>query len=311
MQIRPFNPTDAGLVDAILRSLWGHDPEMLDQYSFMHRDWPKSGDLIRRTLVAVETSEIAGAGTLFENTIHPRWLLVAVNVAPRWQRRGIGSALYDALQRYGDGRPWHVKATLRDAAGMRFLARRGFHPVISTLSGTLDPRRESVRAWMNSLPVEVAGYRVVPFGDPACLATLDDVADILFAVYRQFHAWNPPVDLSRERKGALFCGDDVVPGSIFCVFAGEHLVGAANLFAEPALDHPHMARLSNLGVIDVEQQHADALTAALIRRSLEFAVDHGLAVRFETDDTYRPHRQIFEQTPADDVDRDFVIMANV
>lgn len=55
---------------------------------------------------------------------------------------------------------------------------------------------------------------------------------------------------------------------------------------------------------------AHEITAALIRRSLEFAADRGLRVCFEADDTYVPHRTLFERAPAIEVDRDFAIMAN-
>lgn len=191
--IRPFAAADAEPIDELLRTLWGHDPTMLAQYRW-HRDWPTGAGRLRRTLVAAVDGGLVGAGTLFESAIHPRRPFVIVNVAVEWQRRGIGAALFNALEGLGDGRPWLAKTTRRDLAGRAFLAKRGFRPIVGTLTGLLDPRDDAVRAWLAGLPAAAPPFRLLRFDDPGCATSLAEVALVLAAVYRQFHGWNPPVE---------------------------------------------------------------------------------------------------------------------
>lgn len=276
----------------------------------MHRAWPAGQGSLRRTLIAAGDGAVVGVGTLFENTFHPRRLMVVVNVAGGWRRRGIGSALFDALAQLGDGRPWLAKITRRDRAGMAFLAGRGFRPAINTLTGVLDPRREPVRVWLATLPAVVPGYRVIPFDDPACPASLAEVALVHAAVYRQFHQWNPPVEEDAAMALAHHCGPDVVAGSHLCAYAGDGLVGAANLIADPFHLGPDRAYLVNAGVVGADRPGARDITAALVRRSLEFAAARDLRVTFEVDDTYVHHQALFELAPVTEIDRDFTIVAN-
>jgi GNAT superfamily N-acetyltransferase len=306
LEVRAFKSSDAGPVDALLWTLWGHDTPMLAIYRFMHREWP-AGRWLRRTLVAAIGDEVVGAGTLFENSLSPGRLHVTINVAVDHQRQGAGSALFDRLTKFGDGRPWLAQvAPRRDPPGWAFLTARGFRVAISTLTGTIDPHSEPVRAWMASLPAEIPGYAIVP-ADSALSA--EKVALVHAAIARRYHAWNPMVEISAEQALAIFGGDRVIPGSQLCVYAGDELVGVAHLTAHPFKPDAGEVYLVNFGLID-DRPSANDLTAALLRRCLEFAAEHGLRVGFEVDDPYEPHRSLLEAAPATDVSHDFVIMVN-
>ncbi|MCG8350864.1 MAG: hypothetical protein MI924_24085 [Chloroflexales bacterium] len=309
LTIRPFGDDDAAAVDRMLRDRWGHDPTMLAVYR-IHRAWPSHMPFIRQTLLATWKETVCGAGTIFESALHPQLPMLAINVASEWQRRGIGAALYTALAARGDGRPLLVKATRRDPAGQAFLYRRNFRPRISTLIGVLDPRQPAVQQWMHQLPYDVPGYTFRPLDDPERPTSLITAARVHAAVYRRFHAWNPPIAESDEQALDHYCGPSVLNGSHLCVYTGTTLIGAANLFRDPARPDAAEGYLVHIGVVQKHQADADELTAALIRRSLEWATHHGLNVRFEADDTYQPHRAIFETAPAHEVDREFVLMTN-
>ena len=71
-----------------------------------------------------------------------------------------------------------------------------------------------------------------------------------------------------------------------------------------------MAYLAHVRVVGPDRPHVHELTAALIRRSLEWAGDAGLRVRFEADEWYAPHLALYETAPAEEVDRDFTILVN-
>jgi GNAT superfamily N-acetyltransferase len=302
--IRPFRPDDTRPINELLRESWSHHPTILNVYR-VHRNW-HSSDLVRRTLVATVSGAVAGVGTIFESTLHPRKLIVTINVAEGWRRRGVGSALFESLERLSDNRPWLTKVTRRDRAGMAFLEKRGFRPVVSTLIGVLDPSLATVRAWMAGLPTSVPGFRVLPLDDPGCKASLAEVALVHAAIYRQFHTWNLPVEENVEAAINHYCGPDTIVGSHLCAYQNDQLVGAANLFQSDVGE----AYLGNVGVVGTERPGAGDLTAVLIRRSLELAAYRGLRVRFEADDTYTPHRALLEGAPVTDSDCDLAIMAN-
>ncbi|HEY0733489.1 MAG TPA: GNAT family N-acetyltransferase, partial [Herpetosiphonaceae bacterium] len=260
------------------------------------------------TLVATVDGTLVGVGTLFESTIHPRMLFVTLNVAPGWQRRGIGSQIWAALEALGDERPWITKMTREDQPGMSFLHKRGFKPLVSTLTGLLDPAAPAVQAWIASLPQAVPGYGIINFEDAP--ATWEEVALVHAAIYRRAHEWNPPIEESVDGALAHYCGPNVLLGSQLCVYRDQQLVGAANLIVHPFEPESGEAYLVNLGVLDLPPADADTLTGALIRRSLSFAAERGLRVRFEADDPHQPFQSWLLHAPASEVDHDFTIMGS-
>jgi GNAT superfamily N-acetyltransferase len=310
IEIRPFEAADTEAVNALLRGLWPDDPSMLQVYRWRHQQWPESPH-IRRTLVAVAGGQVVGAGSLFHTSLAPGRLMAAINVAKGRQRRGIGTALYDALMTLSDGRPWLVQvAPVRDPAGAAFLAKRGFRTAITTITGKLDPASAPVRDWMATLPREVPGYRIVPFDDPQSAVSAEDIAIVHAAIAAQYHTWNPHVDVSAEQAIAIFCGDKVVAGSQLCVYVGDDLAGGTHLIGNPFGPDASDVYLANFGVVGPDRPGAHEVTAALARRCLEFAAERGLRVGFEADDPYVPHWALFESAPATDVSRDFAIMVN-
>ena len=309
LRIRSFESADSEPVAELLQQVWSHDPIMLQVYG-IHRVYPKNETLIRHSLVATLEHKIIGVGTLVESTLHPRMLWTAINVAPQWQRRGVGSALYEALEEVGDGRPWLIKLTLRDEAGTAFLNERGFYnPRDRSIMGVLDPAKEAVKAWLAQLPRDVPGYTFLSLGDPANPATLEDVARVQAKVYAQYHSWNPPVEEPVSAALAHYCGPNVIDGSHLCVLEGDQLIGATNLF-QHSLGEPEEAYLAHIGVVGRDRPQAHDLTQALIRRTVEWAAAHDLQVRFEADQEYAPHRTTYLTAPAEKVDRDFAIFIN-
>ena len=309
--IRPFEAADAEAVTALLEQVWQHDPKMLHVYS-LHRAWP-AGTSIRHTLVAEVDGEVVGVGSLVESDLHPRMLWAAINVAPAHQRCGVGTALYEALEILGDGRPWMVRLTLRDKAGTSFLNKRGYYNPrdrVRSIMGVLDPTKDAVKRWLEGLPRDVPGYSLLPLDDPANPATLEDVARVQAKVYRQYHAWNPPVEEPLSAALSHYCGPSVLAGSHLCVLEGERLIGAANLFSHRLGAESEEAYLAHVGVAGVDHPRSKDLTAALIRRTVEWAGERRLKVRFEADQEYVPHHAVYLSAPADEIDRDFAVFVN-
>lgn len=308
--IRSFRVSDTEAVKTLLEESWGHAPMMLMVYG-VHRAWSKTGSLIRETLVATVGNRVCGVGTLIEDTFHPKLLWAAINVASDWQRRGIGSALYGALDAIGDGRPWMVKLTLRDQAGTSFLEKRGFYsPRGRGLMGVLDPGKETVKRWLEQIPRDVPGYTFLSLDDPDNSTTLEDFARVQAKIYHQYHSWNPPIAEPIDRALIHYCGPNVLAGSNVCVFEGEKLIGAANLFSHSLGSEQGEVYLAHIGIVGKGRPQVQELTTALVRRMLDWAAEAGFRVRFEADEEYAPHLKLYQSAPVDEADRDFAIYIN-
>jgi GNAT superfamily N-acetyltransferase len=297
--LRPMQDADAVGVASVLDSLWGNDHIMRQVYD-LHGVWPAETTVIRQTLVAVAEETIVGVGTVFENTIHPLRLTIVVNIKPMWQRKGIGLALYNALIPFGDGRAWQAKALRRDAASMAFLLRCGFIPIMTTLTGVIDPADPVVNVWLATLSKDLPEeYAFTPSG------VADELALLFGAVYRQYHPWSPPAPFSSEQAHELFCGSDLLPWSIMRVTYGGDLVGVGGLYAERADE----AYLCTVGVVNLPDDVTFSLTERLIHDLIKLAGVYGLRVRFEADAAYWPHYAILATAPAQERDDDFTILA--
>jgi GNAT superfamily N-acetyltransferase len=306
-QIRPFTDEDAPAVEALLSARWGHDPMMLAAYR-MHRLWPPTG-LVRETVVAMADGAVCGAGTIFQSSYHPAYPYVVINLLLGAQRQGIGTALLAELQQFAPGRRLTARALLGDTAGMNFLSKHGFAVVVHNSTGLLDPTQPAVRHWMEQLPAAVDGFAIRAWEPRSGVPPLE-LARCHEAIYAQFHAWNPPAALSDQAVLARFFGEDVLDSATLYVTQGDALCGAASLIRNPLAADGEGARpeayLVNIGVRGVAE--AGALTAALIRHSLVSAARLGYTVRFEADDTYRPHYELFAAAPATEVRRDLAAL---
>jgi GNAT superfamily N-acetyltransferase len=311
VQFRALQETDTEQIETLLHSLWGHDPSMLAAYS-MHRIWP-AGGFLRRSLVAVDGDALIAAATIFQSSFHPSYLYVIINVAHERQRQGIGSALLARLRSVAPGHGLMAKATQRDTAGMRFLRKHGFHIAVHSSTGLIDPQSPDAKRWLEGMPTSVDGFEIMPWDSDKGAVTRLDLARQHAAVYAGFHTWNPLAALSDQVVLARFGGEDVIEGSTLLVLRDGMLCGAASLIRNPFAasaqgEEASEAYLVNIGVTGVPEPQSNQLTAALIRRSIEWAGVNGYRVRFEADDTYQPHYTLFSAAPATEVDRDLVAL---
>ncbi len=89
---------------------------------------------------------------------------------------------------------------------------------------------------------------------------------------------------------------------------GEKPIGAAVLFREETYSQPNEAYLVHIGVVKQEPELARRMVGQLIKHELALAAEKGLRVRFEADDEYKPHRALYESSPAIEVNRDLCVM---
>jgi GNAT superfamily N-acetyltransferase len=180
--IREFEDRDAERASALLGDLpWLTSPEILVHWA---RNQPERAHV--RYLVAEEDGELVGWGeTEFQwaterDDVAHLWVFVA----PERRGGGLGSRLYDlALEHALEHGANELKSGAFEAAGQRFLERRGYRPARVERMSALDPR--DVDTSKLELP---DGFRL------ATLAELEDRERDLHGLYVEGSADMPADD---------------------------------------------------------------------------------------------------------------------
>lgn len=308
MRIRQMTGEDQDRVTQIVDELWGHNKLIRSQYELHRADWVETRALLRTTVVVENSDAIVGVGTIFESSLHPAMYIALVNVRRSWQRRGVGAALYNHLADLASDKPWMIKVCDGDTQSVTFLEKRGFQYATSSFIGVIDPRQPTAAMWLQEFPESPAGFHVVSDRERPEGLTRLDLGTMLYRVYAQYHQWNPPGKWPEERIEEVFLGPNTIAGSELWAMDGERPIGAAVLFREDKYSRPDEAHLVHVGVVGQDFERERVLTAQLIRRELEIAAEMGLRVRFEADDEYRPHRALYEASPAREMNRDLQVM---
>ena len=184
--IRPWRPSDGtaveSLLDASADALWER------QFHGLHGPGGE-GSSWRRCRVATDrTDTVIGAATVILNPLHAGRTPCAIEVAPQWRRRGVGSMLLDRMRglRPDASRPLSTK--LRpDTPGAAFVARMGgraYQHCPGIMLEASDPR---VRRWAAAQPkTTVTDLSIV--GTDALVASF---ADLYEWTHRE---WSPVTD---------------------------------------------------------------------------------------------------------------------
>jgi GNAT superfamily N-acetyltransferase len=179
IHIRLFEERDREPLETMLQfeapSLWQ------DQFQSIH------GHSRATTFVAVRGGDVVGAGSWAENRLHPSRVSVAVDVAPAFRRRAIGSALLRSVResRKDDARPFATKLFAHMEEGLSFVRRHGGEPYQTVPGFNIAPKAL----------MEVIG---TPQGEVRTLADIEQVDRIVrFArLYEWTHAdWSPIASL--------------------------------------------------------------------------------------------------------------------
>ncbi|MBL8096861.1 MAG: GNAT family N-acetyltransferase [Anaerolineales bacterium] len=132
MKVRPFRHDDYPAIAALhcnLNIVWPERPRTAEGWAAADRN--RNPKCLHSRWVAEQDGVVVGFSSYGQSSVdyHPQRFYVNVEVAPAWQRHGIGAALYDqvmtALLPY-DPRVLRADAFSNLPAGFRFLAQRGF-----------------------------------------------------------------------------------------------------------------------------------------------------------------------------------------
>lgn len=283
-QIRGYRPEDAPALRDVLRQVWGDDPWAQEYYRF-GPDAAADPTRFRCTLVAETDGAPVGFGSAWTNPFHPHALYVGVNVHPRYQGRGLGTQLLDALVRSGPGHlPLLGSTWEHSASGVHFLQRRGFTEVRRTWEPVLHLAEVAADLYADcEARCASLGYTIVPLSDLSRLpGGTERLAALLAEVYEAAHAVNPPRTMDLGGWVALLHRDPPDPEASFIACHRGRL--AAMSAAHADLDHGLI--ISWQGVSQEHRHHERDLILALTRRQILAVRRRGLPeLRGEFDST--------------------------
>ncbi|AQT77991.1 hypothetical protein B1R94_00175 [Mycolicibacterium litorale] len=177
VRVRPWRPDDktavASLLDTSADVLWKN------QFHVLH-GLDDDGVQWRRSRIAIDrTDAVIGAATVITNPLHAGRMPCAIEVAPSWRRRGVGSLLLEQMRnlRPDTSRPLSTK--LRpDAPAMAFIDRIGGRVYQRCAGVVIDASHPSVRQWAGAQPK----------ANCTDLAALD--TDMLVTAFANLYTWS-------------------------------------------------------------------------------------------------------------------------
>lgn len=285
--IRAWNDDDQGAVDALVMEVlgpgWREQP--LGAVHGPDRDAPRP---VRRTLVAVDGGRVIGAGTLWENELHPDRWRVTLHVSPPHRGQGTGWLLLTRLRSMRtDRRLVQAGTSAGDRDGCRFFERHGFHRLMRTRRGVVpaDAVAPALGTEITAAQSRLAGigYEIMAWPElPDPTGLMPKLARLHAEIYGQGHGWDPVKSLTDDEASELFlAADDLLPDAMFIALAENQPVAVASLRPHPA---PDTVELGWVGVATAHVHHADDLTLALIGRCLERATIERWQIQVEVDE---------------------------
>lgn len=197
----------------------------------------------------------------------------------------MGSALLAELVDLGDGRPLLARVLETDEAGLAFLGARGFHVLMRSRVGVVDPHDPRVQAW------------VAAAAAPSLIESNTSRAELALAhedAYAAEHArWSPTTERPLEESLRLFCGESWLPASARAVRSGSRIAAVGALHGPPLA--PSAAELFLIAGSATGDEKA---LRAVVAAELDFAVTSGAAVSIEADDANSELSKILDELPA-------------
>jgi mycothiol synthase len=289
--IRPFEDSDyerRAEIGAAIDPLYASTPATLRQSGAMVE--PR----IRRfQLVA----ELDGAGVVGWGRVshiwwsyHPRRYLMRLEVDPDWQRRGIGSTLFDRL--IEELRTWGPELVRTDTPATRagtvaFLAHRGFQEWRRRWESILDVPTADISSLLGAQ--ERAANQGIRFTDYAAESAhrgdqlTRDMYDMEMAIFRTDPEEEPDASpMSIERFVDInLDAPDALHEAHFLALSGERLVGVSRLSRDA--NHSHVLRQQFTGTHP--EYRGRGIAQALKLRTIQFARANGYTEIHTTNDS--------------------------
>jgi GNAT superfamily N-acetyltransferase len=189
VSLRSWSSKDEAHLDSLLDA--DVDPLWREQFHGLHGPDGDGADW-RRTRVAVDDRDtLIGCASIVNSPLHPTRFPCAIEVAPPWRRRGIGTGLLDAVKglRANASHPLSTKVRASDTAAAAFLADQGGLVYQRCPAAVIDARDPLVQRWANT-------HSVVGRADLTELSR-EQLCEAFSAQYLWTHRpWSPVGDLT-------------------------------------------------------------------------------------------------------------------
>jgi GNAT superfamily N-acetyltransferase len=281
LSIRPFDDSDSDYEAAVAvwNANWPDEPTSVEGARYANR--VRSRERFYERLMAELDGEVVATVVfrLPEWSADPGMYDVQVRVVPEFQRRGIGTALYDrALAGLNEleQRPTKIVSDAREDQphSVKFLTDRGFEQVQRQQVSRLDvasfdpnPFAETVRRFEES-NIVVKTVEEYEAEDPEARRKMHAAYVELF---KDVPLFTDRFELTYELFEKELDAPNRMPGAILLAFDGDEIVGTTSLWQRLA----DPGRLDT-GLTAVARSHRRrGIAAALKVRALRFAQDRG------------------------------------
>jgi N-acetylglutamate synthase-like GNAT family acetyltransferase len=262
MQIREAIPSDLEAMGRVLKVVWA---DATERGYFKPR-------LNSRALVALEQDRVIGFVELQNRAWHPERQYLSLHVVPEFRRRGIGLALWEAL---------NAKTLALQTAtsqGKEFLEHIGFTQIMATWSpvfNVLDIDLAPFKA--ASVKTRDSGIEIQSYAELTHLE--DQIAILHHELYAQSHAFNPPINANLEQAKNAYLSD-ASPEAMFVALRNEQPIGVSSLRGES--EERELVWSGTLG--------SDTITTlALVHHVLVFALQNSVDTITAEFDSLSPH----------------------
>ena len=260
MDIRPFDQASAEGAAELFREL---QPSVLTTAEYLiHRERTAPVRLRRLSLVAVEGDSVVGWGSTTR-----RWPEAAPDTAGIWvmvkptrRGRGLGTELAGRVERHAveGGASTLTTIVENDAAGARFVERRGYEATTANVVSKLEPH-----------PVEVpsfAGFEVAP------LSELAGEEEGLYRLYGEAGAFPPGAQPSfNEWRRVILESPLLEPAGSFTVLAGDRPVALSWLLVDR-----DRAQAENEWTATLPELRGRGLARLAKLHAIRWATEHGM-----------------------------------
>jgi ribosomal protein S18 acetylase RimI-like enzyme len=308
LNIRPFEHTDEDYdtLTALSNAVWPDNPTTSDMWKHKDDTWDKKY-FHQRVMIELEGRPVAY--TVYCEpawSYKPRKFSIHCNVHPDYQRRGIGTAVYDYLMAKLESRnPRTLISSVREnnTDSLRFMKQRGFEIVLRMPLSELNVQTfdfdqyASLDERMRSEGIKILSVAELEEKD-------SDWAHKLYELNYEILADVPSPDPFTKRPFEQFekrflKSPSFLPEANFLALDGEQYVGYSALWKHDTQDDK-----LNTGLTGVVRSHRrKAICSALKVRSFHFAKAYGAKVIETGNEENNPMYQLnlklgFEPRPA-------------
>ena len=269
MQIREATTDDLEAMQRVLEIVWKNRSERA--YFNLRQN--------TKAFVALETDQVIGFAALQDRVWHPERKYLSLHVIPEFQRRGVGFALWEAL----NAKTERLQAATSQAK--KFLEQIGFiqmmqtwNPVVNVLDIDFEPLKTA------SIKTRDSGITIQSFSEVPHLE--DQIAVLHHELYAQSHAFNPPKQVTLEEAKSVYL-HDAIPEALFVALQNKKPIGVSSLRGEA--DSYELVWSGTLG-------DDTTTTLALVHHVLIFALQNSVDYLTAEFDSVNPHAMAILET---------------